>query len=107
MSFTREIEENNEFPFLDILILRKNDNFLTKIYRKNSFTVNTWTINLGKTLYHKAYKTCSPCLLETDKIKVILMNNCYPDILINKEIKLHSERLRKKESYGPQKLHVT
>ena len=34
------------------------------------------------------------------------MNNGYPDSLINKEIKIHSERPRKTESYGPQKLHV-
>ena len=28
------------------------------------------------------------------------------DSLINKEVKLNSDRLKKTESYGPQKLHV-
>ena len=119
ISFTREIKENNELPFLDILILRKNNNFLTTIYMKISFTgqhlnyhlfcIKRQKINLIKTIYHREYKICSTCLLETEtnKIKDILMNNGYPYSSINKGIKLHSDRLRKMKSYGPQKLHVT
>ena len=38
ISFTREIEENNELPFLDILIMKNNINFQTTIYRKTTFT---------------------------------------------------------------------
>ena len=34
------------------------------------------------------------------------MNNGYSDILISKEIKLLSDRLKKTKSYEPQKLHV-
>ena len=105
-------------PFLDVLITRKNNSFLTSIYRKTSFTgqylnYNSFCskrqkINLIKTLYHRAYKICSPCLLETEtnKIRDILINNGYPDSLINKEIKLHSDRLKKIKSIGPQKRHV-
>ena len=44
---------------------------------------------------------------EPNKIKAIVMNNDYPYSLIKKDIKLHCERLRNTESYGPQKLHVT
>ena len=40
------------------------------------------------------------------KIKDILMNISYPDSLINKEIKLLSNRLKKTEFYGAQKQHV-
>ena len=43
---------------------------------------------------------------ETNKIRDILINNGYPDNLINKEIKLHSDRLKKIKSIGPQKRHV-
>ena len=35
-----------------------------------------------------------------------MSRNGYPDSLINKEIKLHSDRLKKTKSYGPQKRHV-
>ena len=43
---------------------------------------------------------------EPNKIKAIVMNNDYPYSLIKKDIKLHCERLRNTESYGPQKVHV-
>ena len=91
ISFTREIEENNELPFLDILITKNNNNFLTSIHRKNTFTgqylnYNSFCskrqkINLIKTLYHRSYKLCSPCLpdTETNKIRDILITNGYPD----------------------------
>ena len=45
--------------------------------------------------------------MEINKIKNIQTNNGYTDNLINKEIKLHSDRLKKLKSYGPQKLDVT
>ena len=36
--FTREVQENNQFPFLDIMIIKDKTKFLTKIYRKTTFT---------------------------------------------------------------------
>ena len=34
ISFTIEVKENNEFPFLEVSTLRKNNNFLTKFIGK-------------------------------------------------------------------------
>ena len=36
--FTREVEENNQLPFLDILTTKDKINFLTNVYRKTTFT---------------------------------------------------------------------
>ena len=36
--FTREVEENNQLPFLDIMIIKDKTKFLTKNYRKTTFT---------------------------------------------------------------------
>ena len=38
ISFTREVEKNNQLPFLDILITKDKTNFLTNVYRKTTFT---------------------------------------------------------------------
>ena len=71
--FTREVEENNQLPFLDIMIIKDKTKFLTKIYRKTTFTgqyLNYQSfcskkrkVNLIKTLYHRAYKICSNLLI--------------------------------------------
>ena len=95
--FTREVQENNQFPFLDIMIIKDKTKFLTKIYRKTTFTgqyLNYQSfyskkrkINLIKTLYHRAYKICSKELLdsEVDNIRDILIKNGYPVDLIKNE----------------------
>ena len=36
--FTREVEENNQLPFLDTMIIKDKTKFLTKIYRKTTLT---------------------------------------------------------------------
>ena len=38
ISFTKEVEINSETPFLDILIKKSKESFLTSLYRKPSFT---------------------------------------------------------------------
>ena len=44
--FTREVEENNQLPLLNILMTKDKTKFLTKIYRKATFTGNTFITNL-------------------------------------------------------------
>ena len=97
--FTREVEENNQLPFLDILITNDNTNFLTNIYRKTtitghflhyqSFCKNKRKVKLIKILYQRAYKICSKELLdsEVDNIRDILIKNGYPVDLIKRVIK--------------------
>ena len=37
IKFTKEIEENNQLLFLDVLIKRKDDKFITSVFRKPTF----------------------------------------------------------------------
>ena len=113
--FTKEEEENNQLQFLDIIITKDKTKFLTKIYRKLTFTgqylhyqsfcSRKWKVNLIKTLYHRAYKICSKELLdlEVENIKDILSKNGYPENLIKRVIKLHHNNLNKSKVFGPEK----
>ena len=38
ISFTKDVEINDQIPFLDILITRSKAKFLTSVYKKPSFT---------------------------------------------------------------------
>ena len=38
IKFTKEIEINNQLSFLDVLIKRKDDKFITSVFRKPTFT---------------------------------------------------------------------
>ena len=115
ISFTKEVEINSEIPFLDILIKKSNNGFLTSLYRKPSFTgqylhfqsfcSKRRKINLVRTLYHRACMICSPEMLktETEKIKKILVGNGYPLELINRVIKLYDDKRGKPKLFGPDK----
>ena len=119
IKFTMEKENNNELAYLDVIIKRKNNRFLTSVFRKKTFTGNYLNfqsscsvkrkINLIRTLCHRAYKICSPELLtsEINQIKLLLNKNGYPKELINKTIKLHLNSLDKRKKFGPEKCVVT
>ena len=76
ISFTKEVEINNQIPFLDILITKSKAKFLTSLYRKPSFTgqylhfqsfcTRKRKINLIRTLYHRACMICSPEMLQIE-----------------------------------------
>ena len=76
ISLTREVEENNQLPFSDIMIIKDKTKFLTKIYgittftglnlNYHSFCSKKRKVNLIKTLYHRAYKICFKELLDSD-----------------------------------------
>ena len=91
MKFTFEESQHNHLPFLDIDIVLKDGEFITSIYRKDTFTgllVNfhavcpiQWKRGLIVGLLHRAYETCSSWKsfrLETEKIEKLLLNNSYP-----------------------------
>ena len=96
-----EKEINNELSFLDVLIKRHNNRFLTTVFRKKTFTGNYLNFqsncsmkrktNLIRTLCHRAHKICSPELFDSEvsQIKVLLNKNGYPQELVNKTIHLH------------------
>ena len=101
------------------MIIKDKTKFLTKIYRKTTFTgqyLNYQSfcskkrkVNLIKTLYHRAYKICSKELLdsEVDNIKNILITNGYPVDLIKMFIKSHLNSLNKFKIFGPEKSNLT
>ena len=107
IKFTLEKENNNELPFLDVLVKRHNHKFLTTVFRKETFTGSYLNFhsfcsmkrktNLIRTLCHRAYKICSKELFndELNQIKLILNKNGYPQELVNKTINLHLKSLNK------------
>ena len=76
IKFTIEFEQNDEIPFLDILLKRNLDSsFSTSIYRKKTFTVlyskwdsftpRKYKINLVRTSAYRCIRICSsPRLLQ-------------------------------------------
>ena len=77
--FTYETESNNMLPFLDVLVIRKNNDIETTVYRKltnndiylswNSFPPKSWKRGTLRTVIKRAYVIC----LTTD-----LLQNHYP-----------------------------
>ena len=118
INFTIEKENNGELAFLDVQIKRKENRFLTSVYRKKTFTgcyLNFQSncslkrkVNLIRTLCHRAHKICSPELLlsEIKQIKTLLNKNGYPQELVNKTIHLHVKNLDRIKTIGPEKCVV-
>lgn len=97
VQFTVEEETNNSIPFLDMLVLRNNDNMLqTKWYRKpycsnrfisyHSYHPLRTKINLILGMKNRAVKLTHPQFRDTSlkQLKSILLDNSYPMHLINK-----------------------
>ena len=69
IKFTCELESNNALPFLDVNIQRSQNNFVTSVFRKPTFSgLGTsfhsscdlkFKINSIKTLISRGYKVCS------------------------------------------------
>ena len=69
MQFTNEAENNNMLPFLDVLVICKNNNIETTIYRKpisnniylnwNSFSPKSRKRGTLRTVVKGAYVICS------------------------------------------------
>ena len=71
-----EKEINNELAFLDVLVKRQNNRFLTTVFRKKTFIGNYLNfqsncsmkrkVNLKRTLCHRAHKIFSPELFANE-----------------------------------------
>ena len=113
--FTKEAESNDSLPFLDVFVERKNGEFVTSVYRKNTFTgqyvnYNSYCtekrkVNLIRTLCDRAIKICSASQLdaEVENIFKIFIENGYPENLVKKTIKqrLDSSLTIKEPIVGP------
>ena len=92
IEFTYEEEKDGQIPFLDVLLVRKNDTFKTTGYTKptnngiylhwNSFVPNTWKHGTLRSIITRAYDACSNdefLKQELSKIKAdFLKINGYP-----------------------------
>ena len=92
IKFTIEFEQENEIPFLDILVKRCPDNsFMTSVYRKktftglytkwDSFTPRKYKINLIRTLTYRCFRICSSASLlhsAIQDLRKLLLQNGYP-----------------------------
>ena len=100
MHFTSETEDKNTLPFLDTNVIRDDDNFLTSVYRKktfsgvytnyNSFLPEIYKFNFISTLLFRAYKIASSWSLiheEIEKQKDIMIRNSYPEKVLDSIIK--------------------
>lgn len=106
IKFTMEIEENNQLPFLDVLVKRcDNQTLKTQVYRKAThtgrylnFTSNhhpNVLVGVAKCLYDRAKIICSTedILQEEQKlISDMLRSNGYPDKIIQKASKERQPR---------------
>ena len=99
IKFTFEKQKDDKLAFLDILILKTDQNFCTSIYRKMtsiglytnfvSFIPYSYKLGLVKTLIHHTYGISSSWTSFNEEISVkhLLMKNMYPSYLIDKQVK--------------------
>ena len=115
LEFTMEEESENQLPFLDVMIERKTEGFVTSVYRKptfagtyqkwNSFSPQTRKISLLEMIVHRAINICSVSTLssELNKIKSIFKNSGYPSYIVEKTIKKKLAKCAKNVTFGPSK----
>lgn len=99
IKFTCDIEVQSCISFLDVSVTKNDDNFITSVFRKKTFTglgmkyssnvSDTFKYNLIQCLVHRAYNICSNYVLlvrELDFIKMFLLKNRFPLNFIEKYI---------------------
>ena len=100
IKFTMETESNNQLSFLDILVSRCDNKFVTGIFRKKTFTglglnyfsfcPSFFKINSCKTLLFRAYSLCSNWIKFHEEISFLnsyFSKNCYPSFIFNRTVK--------------------
>ena len=94
IKFTKEDEQDNALPFLDVLVTRKHNIYETSVFRKKTFTglsshflssePRMYKINAIKTLLYRCYHICSTYVnfsKEENFLKSFFMNNGFPSNL--------------------------
>ena len=108
IKFTYELEENGKIPFLDVFIEKRNQSFISSVYRKKtntglytnwkSFIPFKYKINIIKCLIDRSYKICNSYQKiheEFQKVTTLLLNNGYPRGIIDRHIKTYLNRKHK------------
>ena len=99
IEFTLEREKDGVLPFLDLLIRREKDSFITRVYRKETHTQkyihwrsnHSRAVKLGvlKGLIHRAHLLCDlkeDLLDELNLLRDVFVSNGYPYKLVNKTV---------------------
>ena len=94
IKFTKEMEVDSKLSFLDILVTRNENHFITSVYRKPTFTglgmnflsfsPKLFKINSMKTLINRAYNICSDYVSFDIELKFLynfFTKNSYPTFL--------------------------
>ncbi len=116
-----EHEERGKLPFLDICVVRTANRYITRIYRKKTFTgvylnwrsltANRYKTGLIRCLAKRIWRICSEekdRLSELEKLKVILYRNDYPTEVVERTIKKFIESKQKPtENDGVNKVEKT
>ena len=112
LTFTHEIETNNQLPFLDVLITKHENTFQTQVYIKDknlgfclngkSETSDQYKNSVIIALVNRTFQHCSDWNLinnELNRIKKLLVNNNYSikqiDHVINRLTNKYLENLNK------------
>ena len=95
-----DTENNNQLSFLDILVSRENNQSITGIFRKKTFTglglnyfshcPRLFKLNSCKTLLFRAYSLCSSWIKFDEEIGFLdkyFSKNCYPSFIFNRIVK--------------------
>ena len=100
IQFTKEMEQHNQLPYLDVLVTKSNGKFQTSVFRKKTNTglYIKWSslcplkykCNLVKCLLDRAYRICNTYQsmhLEFNQITEMLLKNGYPLSFIQNQIR--------------------
>ena len=102
LNFTIEVNQNNKIPFLDVLVDNNEDRYVTAPYKKptceSSCLLNyrsecpeRYKIAVIKNFINRAKKISSSHLIfykELSNIKQTLVNNGFPNYVVDRQIKL-------------------
>lgn len=110
IEFTHEIEKDNKINFLDITLIRQDDNIITNWYRKEIFTTRTLNYfsnhtdqqkkNIVYNLIDRAIKLADPRFHNSNIliVKKILKINDYDENFIKKHIKIRCRQIQLRSS---------
>ena len=120
LKFTFEKEKDQELPFLDTLVRRCNDSFVSSVFVKetnngdclnfNSICPERYKTGVIKTLLHRAFHICSNWdnfHNEVERLKQLLTNNNFPISIIDKTLKQFLEKRVTNEQPSPTSSHIT
>ena len=97
INFTVETEKEGCLSFLDVKVSRENDQFVTDVYRKptfsgiftnyHSFVFKRYKTGLVYTLFYRCFRICSSwekVVSEIERLKTILSKNKYPKHILDR-----------------------